>query len=177
MTPRERSELINDFQSRKDGVQVIILNFLIGVTGLNFQNLCRNVVFFDGAPNVQVERQAIGRVRRLGQRRWVRVIRLMVEDSFSLQTNAMLLVKSLPGLMTELNAEAFFENTDDTETITLAPMAVYGDHLVAIASDPSYANLTPLSPDQTLLCLQKLLRGKKLEIDTETQTYYEKTMK
>lgn len=41
------------------------------------------IFFFDDAPNVQIERQAIGRVRRLRQTRWVRVIRrFLVKDSF-----------------------------------------------------------------------------------------------
>jgi hypothetical protein len=89
--------------------------------------------------------------------------------------NAMLLVKSLPGLMTELNAEKFFES--DTEDITLEPMAICEGKLVAITSNPSYAELEPLTADQTLVCLQKLLRGEKLEIDEDTHEYYQKRMK
>ncbi len=88
---------------------------------------------------------------------------LRVEDSFSLRTNAMLLGKSLSGLMTELNAEVFFES--NVEAITLTPKPIFENNLVAISSDPRYADLQPLTPDQTLVCLQKLLRGEKLEID------------
>jgi DNA repair protein RAD16 len=90
LNPSERSELITDFQTNENGIQIILLNFMIGVSGLNMQRWCRNIIFFEGPPNVQIERQAIGRVRRIGQKRWVRVIRLLVEESFSLRTNAML---------------------------------------------------------------------------------------
>lgn len=77
--------------------------------------------------------------------------------------------------MTELNAEVFFES--NTEAITLAPMTIFEGKLVVISSDPRYADLQPLTPDQTLVCLQKLLRGEKLEIDLETEKYYQKMMK
>ena len=104
-------------KTNENGVQIIILNFMIDVSWLNFQNLCRFVIFFffGDVPNVKIERQAFGRIRRLRQKWWVRMIRFLVEDSVSLRTNAMLFVKSLPELMTELDAEVFFES--NTETI------------------------------------------------------------
>lgn len=175
LNPNERSELVTDFQTNENGVQILLLNFMIGVSGLNMQRWCRNVLFFEGPPNVQIERQAIGRVRRIGQKRWVRVIRFLVEDSFSLRMNAMLLVKSLAGLMTELNADAFFES--DSDIITLEKMTITNGELVTISSNPAFAELKPLSADQTLVCIQKLLRGERLEVDNATTAYYEKAVK
>ena len=66
MTPKERSALIRGFQTNENDVEIIILNFVINVSELNFQNLRRNVIFFDGAPNVQIEQQTIDRAQRLG---------------------------------------------------------------------------------------------------------------
>ena len=66
MTPKERSALIRGFQTNENDVEIIILNFVINVSELNFQSLRRNVIFFDGAPNVQIEQQTIDRAQRLG---------------------------------------------------------------------------------------------------------------
>lgn len=87
----------------------------------------------------------------------------------------MLLVKSLAGLVTELNADVFSESYADA--ITLEKMAIHNGELVTISSDPAYADLNPLSADQTLVCIQKLLRGERLEVDHANTAYYEKAVK
>jgi hypothetical protein len=63
------------------------------------------------------------------------------------------------------------------ESIKLESITIYKDRLITIASNFCYVDPKSITAEQTLVCLQKLLRGERLKIDAETHSCSEKTTK
>ncbi|RWQ94007.1 hypothetical protein C8Q69DRAFT_312507 [Paecilomyces variotii] len=61
---------------------VLICSYYVNSAGSNLQSLCRNVHLFDIPTSDRFVQQAIGRVRRLRQRRIMKVYDYFLENSF-----------------------------------------------------------------------------------------------
>jgi hypothetical protein len=112
MPLREKEELQQQF-NETDDIEVLVLPFKGASCGLNLQTSCRNMVFFDPAPNMEIHEQAVGRHKRVGQLRPMRCIRLYLkggwdEDQARTQAN-----RSLVSLMTQLSGTMFEEGDEE----------------------------------------------------------------
>lgn len=82
---------------------VLVCSFYVNSAGSNLQSLCRNVHLFDMPRSDRYIQQAVGCVRRLGQRRIVKVYDYFLQDSFNNRQLSLNLNKFVPSLVTELN--------------------------------------------------------------------------
>lgn len=85
MSPTERREVVNDFNTRNRGPRVLVLQYVISAEGTNLQHDCRNVHFFDFPPSITTLLQAIGRLRRFRQKWIVKVFYYHLSNSFQLE--------------------------------------------------------------------------------------------
>lgn len=97
---KNRKELVNDFNENKNK-QVFLISLKAGGTGLNLVS-ADNVIIFDPWWNPSVERQAIDRAHRIGQKNSVNVYRLITrgtieEKIVKLQEKKKFLFDSLVG--------------------------------------------------------------------------------
>lgn len=110
----ERSELVQLFNESRTEAMVLVCSYSVNSAGLNLQHLCRNVHLFETALSEAIMMQAIGRVRRIGQRRIVKVYDYRVPDSFNARQVEKALEKSVPGLIAEMNSLIFqYSHTED----------------------------------------------------------------
>jgi SNF2 family DNA or RNA helicase len=79
MTPADRSSAISSFASQPDCL-VMLVSLKAGNSGLNL-TCASNVIIMEPSWNPYIEEQAIGRVHRIGQKKHVRVYRLLVADT------------------------------------------------------------------------------------------------
>jgi len=80
MNLMQRANQIELFMDDNTNVRVLIAQIMCGSTGINLQ--CANVVYITSPTwNPCTETQAIGRVYRQGQKRDVRVVRLIMKDT------------------------------------------------------------------------------------------------
>lgn len=170
----ERENLADSFHSHPDGCQVIICSYLVSPYGLNLHGHCRNVLFFEPPPNASMEQQVIGRVKRVGQRRCIRIIRLSVKNSFNDCQNANLIVKALPSLMAELNLDIWGKEEDDE--VVLGDYVIHKAELVP-ANHPSVLGLglAVLEPDELLIQIQRQLLGQQVCVDPQVTVAYTKS--
>ena len=104
-----RREIINSFQhdNGPEGIQVLIGTYALGSAGINLQNLCRNVHLFDPPGSDAIGIQAVGRVRRIGQLREVKVFEYYVQGTVNEFQRWKNLQKALPGVLAQLNNRIF----------------------------------------------------------------------
>lgn len=79
MTMQQRAKALKNFKS-DPGTSVFLLSMKAGAVGINLTQANR-VFLVEPALNPALEAQAIGRVHRLGQKRQVEIIRLIVDNS------------------------------------------------------------------------------------------------
>ena len=77
--PKQRIELVNEFNSSKD-IKIFLISLKAGGTGLNLTS-SDLVVHFDPWWNPAIEDQATDRAHRIGQKSVVEVIKLIAKDS------------------------------------------------------------------------------------------------
>jgi len=83
---KNNSSVIESFKEGK--FRILLANMIIGSTGLNLQN-ANNVIFLDSWWNDSLEKQAIARVYRLGQRKPVKIFKIfsnMTIESYITET-------------------------------------------------------------------------------------------
>jgi hypothetical protein len=80
ITGDDRYKAVKNFQDEKKDVLVFLLSTRAGGLGLNL-TAADTVIFFDNDINPQADRQAAARVYRIGQKKRIQVIRLLVKDS------------------------------------------------------------------------------------------------
>jgi hypothetical protein len=116
----ERQEMIHEFVTKPKNAMVLVCSFYINSSGSNLQGLCRNVHLWDIPMSEALLMQAIGRVRRLGQKRIVKVYDYTVLNSFNIKQLENNLAKMIPGLVAELSDELFnITFNHDTKEIDL----------------------------------------------------------
>lgn len=69
----EREILVQKFCTQRNSYYVLICSFYVNSAGSNLQSLCRNMHLWDIPTLDRYVQQAVGRVRRLGQRKIVKV--------------------------------------------------------------------------------------------------------
>ncbi|KAK7431621.1 hypothetical protein QQZ08_001839 [Neonectria magnoliae] len=79
-TTMKRKKILLDFQERKD-MRVLLITLGTGAVGLNDLSVASRVHLLEPQWNPSVERQAIGRVLRLGQEQEVKIIRYIMRGS------------------------------------------------------------------------------------------------
>ncbi|OAL72224.1 hypothetical protein A7D00_3222 [Trichophyton violaceum] len=156
-----------DAHSSPDRCYILITSFWVCCTGLNLQGHCRNLVFWDSAP-ISVEQQALGRLKRVGATKTIRLFRLYVENTFSTTQNMKYIDQAIPGLMAQLNMEVFGNNNDDAG-VCLGNWVIHEGKLVR-ANDPSVVglHLKVLDGQELLTCILMILQGKAIQYEQET---------
>ncbi|KAI9826779.1 MAG: hypothetical protein M1826_006574 [Phylliscum demangeonii] len=100
-----RVELIRKFHCEEVHGHILICSYAINSCGLNLHGLCRNTVLVEPAASLDVEIQAIGRIRRLGQTQEQRVFRLYLQKSWNEWQQANQRQKALGPLSSLLNGD------------------------------------------------------------------------
>eukprot|EP00980_Cylindrotheca_fusiformis_P010788 scaffold2442_cov146-Cylindrotheca_fusiformis.AAC.3 len=93
MSMKQRAKSLRDFQSDPP-TTIFLLSMRAGNCGINLTQANR-VFLMEPGFNPALEQQAIGRVHRLGQKRKVRITRLLVKDSVETRIRKFLEKKSL----------------------------------------------------------------------------------
>ncbi|KAL1643463.1 hypothetical protein SLS58_004822 [Diplodia intermedia] len=133
------------------------------------QRRARNCIFFDPPPSKGLEDQALGRVYRVGQRNWVRLIRLELKDSFEDKIITRNVMKALPGIMAELNLEVFGDDGAPSQDVRLGKFTLKDGDLVSMDDVPlaQVKDYEVLTPDVLLVYIHKLIRGEPLKLTKE----------
>ncbi|KAJ8115193.1 hypothetical protein OPT61_g3101 [Boeremia exigua] len=163
----ERDKLIQQFLQDPKSPQIMICSYLISCAGINMHLRCRTVIEFEPAPCQGVRDQMVGRVRRKGQTRFCRHIKLTTKDSFNTQQDAVTLLRSLPMLMTQLDLDVFGKQEEEMDRdCALGDWVLFNNDLVP-AADPKVTslNLPTIDPDTLLMYISLKMAGHKLEGD------------
>jgi len=91
MSMKDRAKALSDFQ-KDPPTTIFLLSMRAGNCGINLTQANR-VFLMEPNFNPALEKQAIGRVHRLGQKRKVKVIRLLVKDTVETRINRFLQMK------------------------------------------------------------------------------------
>mmetsp|Transcript_32503 Transcript_32503/g.50396 ORF Transcript_32503/g.50396 Transcript_32503/m.50396 type:complete len:345 (+) Transcript_32503:3065-4099(+) len=111
MSMKQRAKALHDFQSDPP-TTIFLLSMRAGNCGINLTQANR-IFLMEPGFNPALEYQAIGRVHRLGQKREVEIVRLIVKDSIETRIRSFLEHK-YGGLSTDTQSD---ETTDQTPTI------------------------------------------------------------
>lgn len=104
MSRKDKSDLTDEFNSSVTGTrEVLITSYAVAATGINWHHACDNEVLFTDAPSDAVELQAIGRVKRLGQRKAMRIFKLYRDSEWATARHKRKLMAATPGMVTKLN--------------------------------------------------------------------------
>merc|ERR1719162_1484218 len=125
---QSRADRVHRFQNEPEAFQCMLLTTSVGGYGLNLTGADR-VVLLDPAWNPATDAQAVDRVHRLGQKREVRIYRLvmsgLIEDKvFRLQvfkmglTKTVLEAKQQQRYFTSAEIRGLFEWTDPSQGVT-----------------------------------------------------------
>ncbi|EEQ31909.1 hypothetical protein McanMca71_007218 [Microsporum canis] len=157
----DRQILADTFHRSPTKCQILITSFWVCCTGLNLHGHCRNLVFWDAAP-ISAEQQALGRLKRVGATRTIRLFRLFIDKTFSTEQNMKYIAQAIPGLMAQLNMEVFGEE-DGTDGAVLGQWVIHEGQLVK-ADDPSVLGLgLPALGDGDLLThILMIQQGKEI---------------
>jgi superfamily II DNA or RNA helicase len=121
MTMKKRAKALSDFQNDPP-TTIFLLSMRAGAVGINLTQANR-IFLMEPCFNPSLEAQAIGRVHRLGQKRSVEIIRLLISDSVDSRMVEMLEKKHGKTDGSEVNdkTDADAENKKDgTETTAYA---------------------------------------------------------
>lgn len=106
LSSAQRRDLVTAFNSEDDPM-VIVCSYYVNSAGANMQHQCRNVHLLCTPMGLPIAAQAIGRVRRLGQMRAVKVYEYPLEKSFDQYMISNNLSKAMPALDLSLNDTNF----------------------------------------------------------------------
>jgi hypothetical protein len=102
LTSAQRRELLKAFNESSDPM-VLVCSYYVNSAGSNMQHQCRNVHLLCTPMGMPIAAQAIGRVRRLGQTRIVKVYEYHLEKSFDQHMISNNISKAMPALALSLN--------------------------------------------------------------------------
>jgi hypothetical protein len=158
LTHSQRHSLQESFNTDPNTIKVLICSYYVNSAGSNMQQNCRNVHLFDVPNNDNLLKQAIGRVRRLGQYRAVKVYNYILEQSFNMRQIANNLSKAVPALGLFLNREAWDITLNEaTGDIDMGCWYLNDDQTISRVADVYLPYLNPrafIDPD--VLC-QKII--------------------
>jgi hypothetical protein len=103
----ERDRMVQDFTTNPHGCMVLICSYYVNAAGSNLQPLCRNSHHFDIPTSESLLKQAIGRLKRCGQRKVVKIYKYIVSNSFNMLILGRALTKGLLDLAAMLNGDIF----------------------------------------------------------------------
>ncbi|KAK2865298.1 hypothetical protein FQN49_003714 [Arthroderma sp. PD_2] len=165
MNSHDRQMLVEAFHRSPTKCRILITSFWVCCSGLNLHGHCRNLVFWDSAP-VSVEQQALGRLKRVGATKTIRLFRLFIDGTFSTEQNMKYIQQALPGLMVQLNMEVFGEENDANE-VSMGKWVVHDGRLLKYDDQSVLGlNLPVLDEDELLARILMLQQGSYL-IDNE----------
>jgi hypothetical protein len=148
--PEERAKLTKTFTSNPNELQVLVNSYYVNSAGSNLQGLCRNVHLFDVPSSFSILEQAIGRVRRLGQTRVVKVYDYRLEGSFNMQQIARNYEKSMPTLALFLSREEWDIQVNEDNEIEVGIWWKNADDSISRISEAIYATMPLYYRRQTL---------------------------
>ena len=117
---KKRAKALHDFQSDPP-TTVFLLSMRAGNCGINLTQANR-VFLMEPGFNPALEQQAIGRVHRLGQKRQVEIVRLVVKDSIETRLRAFLKKKYGDSSSTAKGEEEFKSNDSKPAATTIGPV-------------------------------------------------------
>ncbi|KAI0595285.1 DNA repair and recombination protein RAD5C [Biscogniauxia sp. FL1348] len=79
-TAKKRTDILKSFQEQQD-IRVLLMTLGTGAVGLNNLSVASRIYLLEPQWNPSVERQAIGRVMRLGQTKEVRIVRFIMKNT------------------------------------------------------------------------------------------------
>lgn len=129
MTMQQRAKALKNFRTDPD-TSVFLLSMKAGAVGINLTQASR-VFLIEPALNPALDAQAIGRVHRLGQKRQVEVVRLVVENSIEtriLRKNSHPVV-GISKQESKISLEGGEENTGSSSTA----MSASGDSTIQLS--------------------------------------------
>lgn len=115
------------------------------------------MVLFSEAPGPEIEKQAVGRIYRYGQGRWVRVERFYMKTANAQLRLAKYLLRAIPAIMADLNLELYGDK-EESGVINLGRFCRVGEKLVP-ADSAEAQGLKPLEADEVLMFIQRQLTG------------------
>lgn len=152
LTHSQRQEMRTSFNENPNEIKVLICSYYVNSAGSNLQQSCRNAHLFDIPNNDNLLKQAIGRIRRLGQTRAVKVYTYVLEESFNMRQIAHNLSKAVPALGLFLNSEAWdISLNTDTGDIDMGSWVLNRDKSISRVSDIYIPYLNPrffIKPDR-----------------------------
>lgn len=102
LTSSQRRDLLTAFNTT-DEPMVLVCSYYVNSAGSNMQHKCRNVHLLCTPMGMPIAAQAIGRVRRLGQKETVKVYEYHLEKSFDQHMICNNISKAMPALALSLN--------------------------------------------------------------------------
>jgi len=123
-------------------VQVLVAWYRFG---LNWQNACHNVVLVAEAPSMEVEKQAIGRIARIGQKKAIRVIRLPLETVGARQRLSLFFKCAIPSIIADLG-ESILSDTDGLGDMEIGEFCLVDGELVPAGNVRSIEQVWNLFP-------------------------------
>lgn len=106
LTSSQRSALVKGFNEGPYPM-VLVCSYYVNSAGCNMQEQCRNVHLLCTPMGIPIATQAVGRVRRLGQQKLVKVYEYRLEKSFDEEMVNNNIAKAIPALALSLNDANF----------------------------------------------------------------------
>jgi hypothetical protein len=162
MSTKRRQVVVDLFHNDENSPAVLICTYLINSFGLNLHGNCRNTLLFSPAPSQPVEQQAIGRIRRIGQRFPQRVWRLYLRQSWDEWVEGNALVKFLPMLMADMSntmsttGDNNSEEVVDIDKFTSVRRFILVDNVLEFGDESTES---PLAPEDIAKEIAKVLSG------------------
>lgn len=142
MTMQQRAKALKNFKTDPD-TSVFLLSMKAGAVGINLTQANR-VFLIEPALNPALDAQAIGRVHRLGQKRRVEVVRLVVENSIEMR---ILRKSSHPAIgFIQQELKVAWKGREDTSHSGSTVMSTSGDSTVHLGL-AGESNRSTLSSD------------------------------
>ncbi|KUL90693.1 hypothetical protein ZTR_00025 [Talaromyces verruculosus] len=137
LTSAQRSQLIKRFTEDPKSPMVMVCSYYVNSAGCNLQPLCRNVHLLCTPMGLPIAAQAIGRVRRLGQTKIVKVYEYHLEKSFDEDLISRNISKAIPALALSLNDANWKFQLDSKAKggVTMPPYLLNRDQTISDVDD------------------------------------------
>ncbi|KAH8746169.1 P-loop containing nucleoside triphosphate hydrolase protein [Hyaloscypha sp. PMI_1271] len=176
----ERDEEVRQF-TENESCMVWNGGYYVGSYGLDLQPQAHHSCEWDGPPTKAHKDQAIGRLRRFGQRFNVEHFELYVTGSFQTRVIISTMEKAVPCALAELsiNISKKHDNINnnnielDIGTWYLSPDGDLISEFDAGAANLAAADQTPLLPDEFIHALQEMGRGEASYLKTHPSEIWE----
>ncbi|KAI7968163.1 hypothetical protein EIK77_010333 [Talaromyces pinophilus] len=156
----ERSELVTKFNTNAKDPMVLICSYYVNSAGTNMQERCRNVHCLCLPMGYPMLHQAIGRVRRLGQKSAVKVYEYHLEKSFDIKQLSNNVSKMLPSLAMQINNVDWnmrlTKGDKDKIVVTLTDTWVQNDDGTVSCLRPAYR---PFLSPKLFMSAEQLLKA------------------